>query len=81
MIASRLFWGIWLAGDYLYSRSKINKQHQLFLKNKAEESRDIPVAGRTRYDKDAEEEFQLEIRGSHQVCISCINEQTWHMRG
>ena len=47
------FEGIWLAGDYLQTSFFINKNHQLFLKDKLDPN----------VDADAEEEFELGISG------------------
>jgi V8-like Glu-specific endopeptidase len=68
------FRGIWLAGDYLLPSGIINAEHQKFLKHQAEASRGVPVTARTKFDRDAEDEFELGISGRAEVRIPSVND-------
>ena len=68
------FRGIWLAGDYLLPSGMINAEHQKFLKNQAEASRGVPAGTRTKFDQDAEEEFELGISGRAEVRVPSVND-------
>jgi V8-like Glu-specific endopeptidase len=68
------FRGIWLAGDYLLPSRVIQAEHKKFLKNQEQAGQGVAPDHRTRFDPEAEEEFELGISGLAEVRIPSVND-------